>query len=142
MVTVGALCVAATRDTSGAVVDIKLRAIRTMKTAINDSARAAGLCPNAEARALPELLGILLADVELDISVAARDLGISDASFMRLRRALDRVAVARALLGASAEIGCKEGASGAAMRAAVEFLASEWPENYPAGAVEWLWAGA
>ena len=113
-----------------------------MKTAINDSARAAGLCPNAEARALPELLGILLADVETDISVAARDLGISDASFMRLRRALDRVAGAQALMGASAENGCKEGASGVAMRAAVGFLASGWPVDYPAGAVEWLLAGA
>ena len=142
VVTVGALRVAATRDTSGAVADIKLRAIRTMKTAINDSARAAGLCPNGEARALPELLGILLADVELDISVAARDLGISDASFMRLRRALDRVVGAQVLMGASAEIGCMEGASGAAMRATVESLASEWPEDYPAGAVEWLLAGA
>jgi hypothetical protein len=113
-----------------------------MKIAINGSAKAARLRPCAEARALPELLGILLADVELDISVAARDLGISDASFMRLQRALDRVAGAQALMGASAENGCKEGASGAAMRAAVEFLASEWPEDYPARAVEWLWAGA
>ena len=112
-----------------------------MKIAINGSAKAARLRPCAEARALPELLGILLADVELDISVAARDLGISDASFMRLRRALDRVAGAQALMGASAEIGCREGASGAAMRATVESLASEWPEDYAAGAVEWLLAG-
>ena len=112
-----------------------------MKIAINDSAKAAGLWPCEKARALPELLGILLADVETDISVAARDLGISDASFMRLRRALDRVAGAQALMGASAEIGCREGASGAAMRATVESLASEWPEDYAAGAVEWLLAG-
>jgi hypothetical protein len=66
----------------------------------------------------------------------------SDASFVRLRRALDRVAGAHVLMGASAEIGCMEGASGAAMRATVESLASEWPEDYPAGAVEWLLAGA
>jgi hypothetical protein len=138
VVTVGALCVAATTERCGTVADIKLRARRTMKIAINHSAKAAGLWPCAEARAL---LGILLADVETDISVAARDLGISDASFVRLRRALDRVAGARALLGASAEIECKEGASDAAVRAAVEFLASEWPEDYPAGAVEWLLAG-
>jgi hypothetical protein len=72
-----------------------------MKIAINDSAKAAGLSPCAEGRALTELLGILLADVELDISVAARDLGISDASFVRLRRALDRVAGA----GADGSIG-------------------------------------
>jgi hypothetical protein len=48
-----------------------------MKIAINDSAKAARLWPCAEAGPLPELLGILLADVETDISVAARDLGIS-----------------------------------------------------------------
>ena len=113
-----------------------------MKIAINDSAKAARLWPCAEAGPLPELLGNLLADVETDISVAARDLGISDASFVRLRRALDRVAGAQVLMGASAEIGCMEGASGAAMRATVESLASEWPEEYPAGAVEWLLAGA
>ena len=112
-----------------------------MKTAINDSAKAAGLLPCAEARALAELLGILLADVETDISVAARGLTISDVSCVRLRRARDRVACAQVLMGASAEIGCKEGASGAAMRATVESLASEWPEDYAAGAVEWLLAG-
>jgi hypothetical protein len=111
-----------------------------MKTAIDDSGQAAGLWPRADARALLELLGVLLEDADTDISVAARDLGISDASFVRLRRALDRVAVAQTLLGASAEIGCKEGASGAAMRAAVEFSVSEWPED-PAGAVEWPLAG-
>jgi len=125
----------------GLVAEIKLGARRTMKTAINDSVKAVELLPCVEARALPELLGILLADVELDISVAARDLGISDASFMRLRRALDRVAGAQVLMEASTEIGCKEGASGAAMRATVESLASEWPEDYPTGAVEWLLAG-
>ena len=112
-----------------------------MKTAINDSAKVAGLWPCADARALLELLGVLLKDAEADVSVAARDLGISDASFMRLRRALDRVAGAQVLMEASTEIGCKEGASGAAMRATVESLASEWPKDYPARAVEWLLAG-
>jgi len=127
---------------SGTAADIKLRATRAMKIAINDSAKAARPWPCAEAGALPELLGILLADVETDISVAARDLRISDTGFVRLRRALDRVAVAQTLPGASTEIGFKEDASGAAMRAGVEFLASEWPDDNPAGAVERLLAGA
>jgi hypothetical protein len=109
-----------------------------MKTAINDSANAVGQWPRAETRALLELLGVLLADVETDVNVASRDRGISDSSRVRLRRALDRVTSAQTLLEASTEIGCKEGAGGAAMRAAVEFLASGWPVDYPAGAVEWL----
>src|ERR1700692_24404 len=83
VVTVAALCVVATTERSDTAADIKLRARRSMKIAINDSAKEAGLWPCGDARALLELLGILLADVETDTGVAARDLGISDASFAR-----------------------------------------------------------
>lgn len=74
LVTVGALCVAATTERCGTVADIKLRAIRTMKIAINDSARMVGLRLAAQSRARVDVLGALVADVDTDISVAARDL--------------------------------------------------------------------
>jgi hypothetical protein len=52
---------------------------------------------NFETKAI-ELLSILLADIADDIEVAARDQQISDASFVRLRRAMDRVACAQSVL--------------------------------------------
>ncbi|MFM0409428.1 hypothetical protein [Paraburkholderia dipogonis] len=105
-----------------------------------------------------ELLCIILGDADSDISVVARELRLSDASFLRLRRARDRVACAQRLLetvreiagsaaggtGASTDVGGGDGQPkdsagvfGAAVRAEVELLAGEWPEDYPAGAVEW-----
>jgi hypothetical protein len=95
-----------------------------------------------------ELLSILLADVVTDAEVAARDLQISDASFARLRRATDRVACAQSVLETMSEIAGKTaGVAGtsptgseaerdlgtirtAAMRAEVELLAREWPDEY------------
>jgi len=91
----------------------------------------------------------------------ARDAEISDASFVRLRRAMDRVARAQSVLetmsagsvGASGvgvegdEMGMRQGVMGQmamrqlAIRDAVEFLARGWPDEYPDGAVEWLIAG-
>ena len=70
VVTVGA----ATRERSGGVADIKLRARRAMNIAINDSASMAGLRLAAQSRARVDVLGALLADVDTDINVAARDL--------------------------------------------------------------------
>jgi replicative DNA helicase len=85
-----------------------------------------------------------------------RSARMSDASFVRLRRARDRVACAQTLLGTVSEIaGTTADASGtsptrsevgrdlgtiiaAAMREAVELLAREWRDEYPEGAVEWL----
>jgi hypothetical protein len=101
------------------------------------------------------LLGYLLTDAETDISVAARDLTISDVSFIRLRRARDRVACAQTLLETVSEIADKPadavgtsptgseaerdlGTITAAMREAMELLAREWRDEYPEGAVEWL----
>ncbi|OAJ59390.1 hypothetical protein A6V36_27480 [Paraburkholderia ginsengiterrae] len=74
-----------------------------------------------------------------DIEAAARDLQISDASIVRLRRAMDRVGCAQRLLET-----VKVGSDGASdeetalrVRAAVELQAKGWPGDYPAGAVEW-----
>jgi hypothetical protein len=111
------------------------------------------------ARAFVELLGYILSNATIDISVVSRDLALSDASFVRLRRASDRVACAQTLLETVGEIASKTaGVAGtsptggeaerdlgtiiaAAMREAVELLAREWQEEYPAGAVEWLLIG-
>jgi len=106
---------------------------------------------------LTDLLGCLLSDIKTDISVASRDLALSDAGFIRLRRARDRVACAQTLLESVSEIAGKTadaagtsptggeaerdlGTIAAAMREVVELLARGWPEEYPAGAAEWLMA--
>ncbi|MGF6924261.1 hypothetical protein [Paraburkholderia sp. 40] len=88
-----------------------------------------------------DLFDCFLAEAPTDIEVAARDLQISDASFVRLRRAMDRVACAQTVLETVrvAGVGAKrdETVMRMRMREAVELLAREWPEDYPAGAVEW-----
>lgn len=58
------------------------------------------LAPTYIGRQAVELLSILLADVVSDIEIVARDTRIPDASFIRCRRALDRVACAQAVLEA------------------------------------------
>jgi hypothetical protein len=102
---------------------------------------------------LLELLGFVLSDAESDISVAARDLGLADANYVRLRRARDHVECAQRLLETMREVVSKPmrraaqadddrdkslGAIASAMRAEVELLATGWPAEYPAGAVEWV----
>jgi hypothetical protein len=103
---------------------------------------------------LLQLLDILLSDVDTDIGVAARDLGIADASLVRLQRARDRLICVQGLLEEAmpaVTAGVTAGRShtdgdvetgvrpiAAAMREAVGLLAREWPQDYPAGAVEWL----
>ena len=91
---------------------------------------------------LAGLLDCALTDVATDIEVAARDLLISDASFVRLRRAMDRIACAQSVLetvrAGSADVTDEETALRVRMQEAVELLAREWPEDYPVGAVEWL----
>jgi hypothetical protein len=61
---------------------------------------------------------------------------------VRLRRALDRLTCAQAVLAAmsAGSLGASddEWALRARMREAVELLTRGWPEDYPAGAVEWL----
>ncbi|WP_429525307.1 hypothetical protein [Paraburkholderia youngii] len=88
------------------------------------------------------MLDCFQADALSDIEVAARDLHISDASFVRLRRALDRLTCAQSLLesmtAGSACANDEETALRVKMQEAVQLLARGWPEDYPAGAVEWL----
>jgi hypothetical protein len=98
--------------------------------------------PDATQAAI-ELLRFVLGDAETDISVVARELRLSDASFLRLRRALDRLNCAQSILEAMrAEESCGETGVPMQMRRrmrdAVDLLAKGWPEDYPAGAVEWL----
>ncbi|MFM0255784.1 hypothetical protein [Paraburkholderia sediminicola] len=77
-----------------------------------------------------------------DIEVVSRELGLRDEMHERLRRALDRMACAQSDLESMRTDGAAAGIDGSAvelrMRKAVGLLAMEWPEDYPAGAVEWL----
>ncbi|WP_310076452.1 hypothetical protein [Paraburkholderia graminis] len=108
------------------------------------NSNAADLLNSAGApRQLP-LLDVLLSDAASDVEVVSRELGLRDQMRERLGRALDRIACAQSVLesiGAdSAE--ARDDAAGAEaelrMGEAVELLAREWPDEYPAGAVEWL----
>lgn len=125
----------------------------------NSAVSAAAPATRPDATQAPiELLCFILGDAGSDISVVARELRLSDASFRRLRRARDRLACAQRLLETAREIagsaagrtgastvegntGDSLGAISAATRKAVELLAREWPDDYPAGAVEWLILG-
>jgi hypothetical protein len=86
-----------------------------------------------------ELLCLILDDAESHISVVARELRLSDASFRRLRRVLDRLNCAQSILEAmGAGASCGETGVPLRMRDALDLLAMGWLEDYPAGAVEWL----
>jgi hypothetical protein len=65
-----------------------------MNTNIRSLNRAIGYESNAVARRCLQLLSALLADSKSDIDVAALDNKITDANFVRLRRAMYRVACA------------------------------------------------
>lgn len=67
------------------------------------SAAARETRPDAT-QALIELLCFILGDADSDIGVVARELGLSDASSLWLRRARDRVACAQRLLETVREI--------------------------------------
>jgi hypothetical protein len=58
----------------------------------------------------------------------------------RLRRTLDRLTCAQAVLAAKSagSTGASDDEWALRMREAVELLARRWPEDYPAGAVESL----
>ncbi|WP_035551299.1 hypothetical protein [Burkholderia sp. 9120] len=103
----------------------------------------AGRVPAAISKPQPgPLLALLLSDAATDIEVVTRELDLRDEMRERLRRALDRVACAQAVLetmrvesvGASDE----KTALRVRMREAVDLLAREWPEDYPSGAMERL----
>ncbi|MBC8752585.1 MULTISPECIES: hypothetical protein [Paraburkholderia] len=79
---------------------------------------------------LADLLAYVLTDAMTEIEVASRDLQISDSSFVRLRRAMGRVACAQSLLetmrAGSVGAGDEETALRVLrVRAAVELLARE-----------------
>jgi hypothetical protein len=89
------------------------------------------------------LLAILLPDVATDVEAAARDLEISDAGIERSWRAIDRLSCAQSVLKAirasgsgMADVGVADELE--AMRDALALLARRWPQDYPAGGVEWL----
>lgn len=103
----------------------------------------AGHLPGS-ARALRrwQLLDGLLSHAANDVKVVSRELGLRDQMRERLRRALDRMACAHSVLETMTEDGAAATAdrpnAELRTREAMELLASEWPEKYPAGAVEWL----
>ncbi|SED80123.1 hypothetical protein SAMN02787142_3867 [Burkholderia sp. WP9] len=88
------------------------------------------------------LLTVLLSDTATDVEVVTRELGLRNEMLERLRRALDRLTCAQAVLAAmsagSMGTNCGETGTPMQMQEAVKLLAREWPEDYPAGAVEWL----
>jgi len=99
------------------------------------------------------LLELLLSDAATDIEVVTRELDLRDEMRERLRRALDRVACAQSVLETMraesegtkseetrkcAEAGVRQMGIQTQMWEAVRLLAKEWPEEYPAGAVEWM----
>lgn len=88
------------------------------------------------------LLDLFISDAVNDVEVIARELGLRGAMRGRLRRALDRMACAQSVLETVCEEASEAEQGGAAaelkVREAVGLLAREWPEEYPAGAVEWV----
>jgi len=91
------------------------------------------------------LLELLLSDAVNDVQVVSRELGLRGEMCERLRRALDRIACAQSVLETvcTGATDAEQGGAAAELlvREALELLAKEWPEDYPAGAVEWLIAG-
>jgi hypothetical protein len=101
----------------------------------------AGRVPAAISKPQPGLLfELLLSDAATDIEVVTRELGLRSEMLERLRRALDRLACAQAVLAAmsAGSMGASDDEWALRMREAVDLLAGRWPEDYPAGAVEWL----
>jgi hypothetical protein len=63
----------------------------------NDAGRATATIPNPH---LGQLLELLLSDTATDVEVVTRELGLRNEMLERLRRALDRLACAQAVLAA------------------------------------------
>ncbi|MDR6205365.1 hypothetical protein [Paraburkholderia graminis] len=109
----------------------------------SDAARLVG-CNDRLRPKIAELLTDLLTDIVIDVEVVARELNLREEMRERLRRALDRMACAQSVLETvcTEALGAKKGGATAELRVreAVGLLAREWPEEYPAGAVEWLLA--
>ena len=106
------------------------------------NSKAADVHSPARAPRQWQLLDLLISDAANDVGVVARELGLRGEMCERLRRALDRIACAQSVLETvcTEALGAKKGGATAELRVreAVGLLAREWPEEYPAGAVEWL----
>ncbi|MFM0480626.1 hypothetical protein PQQ81_08865 [Paraburkholderia strydomiana] len=106
------------------------------------NSNAADLPHSARAPRQWQLLDLLISDAANDVDVVARELRLQGEMCERLRRALDRMACEQSVLETvcTEAIGADRGGATADLRVreAVELLAREWPEEYPAGAVEWL----
>ncbi len=103
---------------------------------------AADLPSSAWALRRRQLVDLLISDAASDVEVVSRELGLREEMRERLRRALDRIACVQSVLESIGPDGAEAVIDGAAaesrMREAVDLLARGWPEDYPAGAVEWL----
>lgn len=84
-------------------------------------------------------MGVLLADAAADVELVSRELGLTDATSERLRRALHRLECVAGVLQAMhcAAGGIESTGVLDASRCAIEELAARWPRDYPADAVEW-----
>jgi hypothetical protein len=90
------------------------------------------------------LLELLLSDIATDMEVVARESDLRDAMRERLRRALDRLICAQAVVeaGGSSRLGNNGGEVWERVSEAVRVLTGIWPQDYPKGAVEWLLTSA
>jgi hypothetical protein len=87
---------------------------------------------------------MLLSGIATDIEVVTRELGLRNEMLERLRRALDLLDCARAILEAEgrSRLGNSGGALWEQTSEAVRVLAENWPQDYPEAAVEWLLVGS
>ncbi|EDZ98880.1 hypothetical protein BH160DRAFT_5799 [Burkholderia sp. H160] len=86
------------------------------------------------------LVGLLLADAVTDVEVVRRELGLSEQMVERLQRAVDKLGCAQTILEAmgGSRLANSGGEYWGQVADAVRWLAGNWPQEYPEGAVEWL----
>ncbi|SAK91617.1 hypothetical protein AWB78_04941 [Caballeronia calidae] len=107
-------------------------------------------CQSAMTSKVSQLLEFLIADAMTDIEVVAKELGLEDEMRDRLRRSLDELACAQTVVEAmrigfavdAPDDGSREEVNPmeSILRAMIT-LATRWPQNYGADAVEWLVLG-
>ncbi|AIP29814.1 hypothetical protein DR64_2263 [Paraburkholderia xenovorans LB400] len=85
-------------------------------------------------------MDVLLADTAVDVELVSRELGLTEVMSERLRRALDRLECVAAVLETMrpASGGYESAEVVDAAGCAVEELAVREPQDYPAGALEWV----
>ncbi|KXV06571.1 hypothetical protein CR51_11620 [Caballeronia megalochromosomata] len=106
--------------------------------------------PFASTLEVGQLLDLLLADAMSDVEVVARELSLRDEMLERLQRSFDRLVCAQNLAGTlfddiavdALDDGTPDEVDPMeSVRAAMEILATSWPQNYGAHAAEWLMLG-